>query len=83
MHSVGDLNWFLSYNSISGPLPPEIFSSSLASLFYLTLENNELTGQIPSNYGQLPSLLSLYLNDNKLSGTLPASLGKNLAQVFF
>jgi hypothetical protein len=53
----------------------------------LLLQNNELTGPIPDNYGQLLNLALLMLNDNKLSGTLPViaegefpNLSKYLAQ---
>jgi len=44
------------------------------------LYNNQLTGAIPIEIGNLRSLQILYLSSNKLSGTIPAEIGnlKNL-----
>lgn len=62
----------LGWNELTGPLPSEIFSPSLAALWVLHVQYNELTGQIPNNWVQLPNLAHLALHDNKLSGTLSA-----------
>ncbi|KAB2603983.1 receptor-like protein 12 [Pyrus ussuriensis x Pyrus communis] len=40
----------------------------------VNLEDNNLTGKIPSSIGDLISLQSLHLRNNKLSGELPVSL---------
>ncbi|KAK4372827.1 hypothetical protein RND71_008211 [Anisodus tanguticus] len=63
--------WF-SRNKFSGKIP-----DSLASLKYLSelhLENNELSGPVPSlSQG---SLTSINLSNNKLQGEIPQSLSK-------
>jgi len=41
----------------------------------LGLENNQLTGTIPSELGNLTSLGYLYLYNNKLSSAIPSALG--------
>ena len=64
---------FLSteFNGITGPIPPQLFSVNLAAMRILYLNNNELTGPVPENYGTSPRLKDLWLNDNQLTGTLP------------
>ena len=42
---------------------------------HLELDDNRLTGEIPSVLGILESLQELSLSDNKLTGRIPASLG--------
>ena len=48
---------------------------NLASLTWLVLANNQLTGTIPAELGDLASLSSLYLYDNQLTGSIPTELG--------
>jgi len=40
----------------------------------LYLRDNQLTGEIPSEIGNLTNLNFLYLNDNQLTGDIPQSL---------
>ena len=40
------------------------------------LEQNQLTGQIPKELGELTALRELRLNENRLSGTIPPELGQ-------
>ena len=63
----------LSYNKLSGELPPELVS--LSNLEWLILGSNELSGEIPAWLGSLSNLTLLSLGSNKLSGELPAELG--------
>ncbi|XVF87143.1 hypothetical protein PTKIN_Ptkin18bG0095700 [Pterospermum kingtungense] len=64
-----------------GPIPN---FSSLKNLTALSLDNNSLTGTVPSNLGPLPNIDQLNLSHNKLSGELKLSeefikrLGKRL-----
>ena len=44
--------------------------------------DNQLTGTIPEELGNLTNLKSLYLSDNKLAGTIPEELG-NLTNLEF
>ncbi|MCA9330484.1 fibronectin type III domain-containing protein, partial [Candidatus Saccharibacteria bacterium] len=39
------------------------------------LENNQLSGSLPSQLGNLPELFTLYLYENNLTGEIPAELG--------
>ena len=50
----------------------------------LTLDVNELTGQIPPELGELENLTKLRLYGNDLNGDLPASLGNlsNLRKLY-
>ena len=41
----------------------------------LYLNDNQLTGPIPAELGDLSSLTRLYLNDNQLTGPIPAEFG--------
>jgi len=40
----------------------------------LYLQNNQLTGEIPSEIGNLTNLTSLYLYDNQLTGEIPQQI---------
>ena len=54
-------------------MPPEL--GSLASLFYVDLENNQLSGPIPPELANLAELAYLDLDYNQLSGSIPPELG--------
>ncbi len=41
----------------------------------LSLDNNQLTGEIPSSIGNLTNLTYLGLYDNQLTGEIPYSIG--------
>ncbi|XP_058216818.1 receptor-like protein 33 [Rhododendron vialii] len=71
----------LSHNSLSGVIPPWLFT--LPSLEYLDLSSNRLTSQIPEFQHDLP-LDSLDLSDNKLRGPIPKSISTlaNLTKLF-
>lgn len=42
----------------------------------LYLQNNQLSGEIPSGLGDLSNLIFLKIDNNQLSGEIPSSLGK-------
>lgn len=60
----------LSFNNLSGPLPP---SDGFSSLKQFYLDHNQFTGTIPESYPMIASgrLHVLALNDNMLTGGLP------------
>ncbi|KAH6804258.1 Leucine-rich repeat protein kinase family protein [Perilla frutescens var. frutescens] len=66
-------------NKLSGEIPPQLFSSKL-TLKHLLLENNQLSGSIPSTLGLVQSLEVIRLDKNLLSGPVPDNLN-NLTKV--
>ncbi len=63
----------LSFNSLSGRIPPEL--GNLSKLEYLWLDYNQLNGNIPEELGNLTNLEVLSLIENNLSGSIPTELG--------
>ena len=51
-------------------------SSSTNFVTILSLQNNALSGNIPTQIGELNSLNQLSLRDNSLSGTIPEQFGE-------
>ncbi|KAG8364012.1 hypothetical protein BUALT_Bualt19G0082000 [Buddleja alternifolia] len=66
-------------NQFSGEIPSQLFSSSLI-LIHLLLENNQLSGSIPSTLGLVQTLEIVRLDKNSLSGSVPRNLN-NLTSV--
>ncbi|KAE8802261.1 putative LRR receptor-like serine/threonine-protein kinase [Hordeum vulgare] len=64
----------LSHNQISGSSPSDL-PSSLPNLQHLMLQENELSGEIPSQIKQLEGLVGLNLLSNHFSGPIPSELG--------
>ena len=62
----------LSYNQLSGSIPPEL--GSLANLQWLYLNGNQLSGSIPPELGNLSKLQEIWLSDNQLTGCIPNAL---------
>ncbi|RWR75550.1 LRR receptor-like serine/threonine-protein kinase GSO1 [Cinnamomum micranthum f. kanehirae] len=59
---------YLSYNNISGPLPPNI-SALFPYLVNFSMSNNAIEGNIlPNHFGDMASLSLLDLSNNKLTG---------------
>jgi len=48
----------------------------------LSLDNNQITGEIPSEIGALTNLLNLNLTGNQLTGSIPPEIG-NLTNLVF
>ncbi|KAI5339489.1 hypothetical protein L3X38_018761 [Prunus dulcis] len=63
----------LSYNNLSGLIPPNI--GNLINLNTLYLHSNQLSGLIPKEIGNLKSLVDLELSHNNLSGLIPPNIG--------
>ncbi|CAL4992572.1 unnamed protein product [Urochloa decumbens] len=62
----------LSFNGLTGAIPPEI--ASLDAVLNLNLSWNHLVGEVPKMIGAMQSLESLDLSKNMLSGEIPSSL---------
>ncbi|KAE8717331.1 putative LRR receptor-like serine/threonine-protein kinase [Hibiscus syriacus] len=68
---------WLDGNSLTGSIPD--FTGCM-DLKIIHLENNRLTGELPSSLVNLPNLRELYVQNNMLSGRVPSGLlSKNLA----
>ncbi|KAG6555713.1 hypothetical protein Mapa_002950 [Marchantia paleacea] len=61
-------------NSLSGTIPPEIFS--LPRLIHLILDHNSLQGQIPAEVENSANLTIIRLDYNNLEGPIPSGLNK-------
>ena len=61
----------LNDNTLEGSIPKQL--GNHPSLWYLYLQNNSLTGEIP-DFGKTSKLENLQLQNNKLEGTIPQSL---------
>ncbi|XP_060192507.1 leucine-rich repeat receptor-like tyrosine-protein kinase PXC3 [Lycium barbarum] len=64
----------LGQNALNGSFPSASFGS-FQSLTYLELDNNQLSGSIPSELGKCQNLALMNLAQNKLSGPIPVELG--------
>ncbi|KAJ0579625.1 putative non-specific serine/threonine protein kinase [Helianthus annuus] len=65
----------ISSNGFGGSLHPFLCSSGATRTFYLNLENNHLSGDIPECWEKWPRLKTLNLGNNTLSGEIPRTLG--------
>lgn len=72
--SLGLFRLRLGSNLLNGTISFRSFGR-LIELTYLELDNNRLTGVIPSELGLCRSLALLNLAHNRLTGSLPAPLG--------
>ncbi|KAJ8752207.1 hypothetical protein K2173_003815 [Erythroxylum novogranatense] len=59
-------------NQLSGPIPPQLFSSRMV-LIHVLFDGNEFRGSIPSTLGQVQTLEVLRLDRNGLTGNVPSS----------
>jgi hypothetical protein len=65
----------LGDNKIRGDLPGSLFPvASLRSLRHLHLQNNSLTGTVPSELANLVNLNAIYMGDNNFVGSIPTSI---------
>ncbi|KAM0902792.1 hypothetical protein ACQ4PT_019067 [Festuca glaucescens] len=65
----------LSYNSLTGTIPKELFLISTLSSFML-LRHNLISGTLPSEMGNLINVGVLDFTSNNISGEIPASIGE-------
>ncbi|KAF7839940.1 putative LRR receptor-like serine/threonine-protein kinase [Senna tora] len=64
----------LAFMGLTGFLTPRI--GALTSLTTLSLQGNEIIGDIPKELGNLTNLTRLDLESNRLTGEIPSSFGK-------
>lgn len=62
-------------NKFSGTIPLEL-TSSCGNLQHVRLEDNHLSGSIPTGFGRCSHLQSLVLSSNALSGQIPDDIGQ-------
>ena len=76
--AAGGANWANNANwNTDAPLDQwhGVGTNTAGRVVELRLDNNRLSGTIPSSLGGLPNLRWLFLAYNQLSGTIPSSLG--------
>jgi len=58
---------------------------SVLNTTYLNLHENQLTGSIPPEIGNMTNLTELWLGDNQLTGSIPPETGNltNLERLYF
>ncbi|XP_076909841.1 leucine-rich repeat receptor protein kinase HPCA1-like [Bidens hawaiensis] len=66
-------HFHLGDNQLSGDIPLRLFNSNM-KLVHLLLENNKLTGIIPSTLGLVTSLTVVRLDKNFLRGSVPSNI---------
>ncbi|KAL3753094.1 hypothetical protein ACJRO7_000486 [Eucalyptus globulus] len=71
-----------SDNFLSGELLPDFFTN-WTELVSLQLQNNFLSGQIPTEIGSLTKLNYLFMYNNSLSGTIPPEVGNLTSLTYF
>ena len=59
----------LSYNNLSGSVPPDV----PPSLSILNISNNAFVGSLPSSWSTLQNMADLRLDNNQLTGVLPSA----------
>eukprot|EP00727_Mastigamoeba_balamuthi_P004624 m51a1_g1416 putative low quality protein: tenascin-x (2078) ;mRNA; f:40510-48712 len=64
----------LGYNNLGGTLPAAFFCSQ-PYMQFLFLQNNKISGTIPSTVNCLSATSHVYLFKNQFSGELPAAIG--------
>ena len=65
-------------NNLRGPLPESLFNGQTPDLQIVDLYDNNFSGSISSNVGNMNNLLVLGLGDNDIEGQIPASLPSSL-----
>ncbi|GAU39573.1 hypothetical protein TSUD_384560 [Trifolium subterraneum] len=71
---VGTQHFHLGNNKLSGPIPSQLFNSSM-HLKHVLFDHNQLNGSIPSTLSSLVSTVEVVrFDNNQLSGTVPSSL---------
>ncbi|VAI90110.1 unnamed protein product [Triticum turgidum subsp. durum] len=65
----------LSNNSLVGPIPRNLFLINTLSV-HMRIQNNQLTGDLPTELGNLKNIGELDFSGNLISGEIPISLGE-------
>ena len=78
-HATGGPGWTNNSNWLTdAPLQDwhGVLTDSEGRVARLILQDNQLTGAIPAELGDLASLQGLFLDRNRLTGAIPAELGR-------
>ncbi|XP_038903789.1 receptor-like protein EIX2 [Benincasa hispida] len=64
----------LSNNTFSGPIPKNI-DKVMPNIVFLSLADNQITGEIPDTVGEMQILQVINLSGNNLTGNIPSTIG--------
>ena len=81
-NATDGVNWYGNTNWLSDAPIGEWFGVTTDSdgiVVWLKLYENDLSGEIPPELGNLTKLTTLYLYGNQLSGCIPSSLQDQLS----
>jgi hypothetical protein len=85
-NNIGNLKFMKTFlvngNKLTGSIPTGIGAGYL-QFKTIQLDNNQFSGPIPSQIGELTELTTLTLNSNALSGTIPVQMSQMTALTSF
>ncbi|XP_021720965.1 probable leucine-rich repeat receptor-like protein kinase At5g49770 [Chenopodium quinoa] len=76
---VNTKHFHFGRNQLSGSIPPQLLHENM-TILHLLLDNNQLTGNIPSTLGLVKTLEVVRLDWNSISGSVPSNIS-NLTSV--
>ena len=75
-NSTNGANWTNNTNWLNGQVSTWAgINVNLGRVYTINLSNNNITGTIPTDIGNLTGLRNIILNDNQITGEIPSQIG--------